>query len=148
MITTTKWSKVVGLSENNKVWYGRDEVKHRFDIQRFSSCIKAKRGDLSLRDVATSSNVSISTLSRLERGYEPDLSTLMAICDWLQMSVSCFLKCEDEGDQNATPTKLETNVADEVSLLLRSASAEFDPNVAVALSTIIAALHNGPVKED
>jgi hypothetical protein len=51
-----------------------------------------KRGRLagqvmSLRDLSTKTGVSIATLSRVERGFLPDVTTLCRLCDWLNIKV-------------------------------------------------------------
>ena len=43
------------------------------------------RGDRGIREVATEVGVSPATLSRVERGYMPDLETFGKICRWLQV---------------------------------------------------------------
>lgn len=43
------------------------------------------RGDRGIREVANTVGVSPATLSRVERGYMPDLETFGKICRWLQV---------------------------------------------------------------
>ena len=51
------------------------------DIDRLSKMLKEKRGKMNLRDTAKAiGDVSISTLSRVEQGKIPDLSTFLKIC--------------------------------------------------------------------
>lgn len=63
----------------------------QIDIQRFSQLIRQKRGSKNLRDTAKEiGDVSLSTLSRVEQGKLPDLSTFLKICAWLEMSPNDF----------------------------------------------------------
>jgi transcriptional regulator with XRE-family HTH domain len=60
--------------------------------------IAAKRGSRSLRQVAAESGVSFSTLSRIETGKDPDLTTLKALCRWLRITPNealCWPKDEE-----------------------------------------------------
>lgn len=61
------------------------------DIEKFAQLVKNKRGRSNLRDIANEiGEVSISTLSRIEQGKIPDLSTYMKICEWLEVSPDEF----------------------------------------------------------
>ena len=51
---------------------------------------KAKR--LSLRDLSEEIGVSFNTLSRVERGYLPDLKNFQLIVDWLGLPADNFLE--------------------------------------------------------
>lgn len=44
-----------------------------------------KRGTRGIREVAEEIQVSASTLSRVERGFLPDLETFAKICKWLSV---------------------------------------------------------------
>lgn len=83
------------------------------DIQIFSDLIRAKRGDRSLREVANASGVSISTLSRVERGAIPDVNTFLALCDWLDVPPHEFIKNTEfqgrKADCASICTKLRTD---------------------------------------
>lgn len=60
-----------------------------------------KSRQLSLRDLADEIDVSFNTLSRVERGYMPDLTNYNRIVKWLGVPASAFL---DEADRvSATP---------------------------------------------
>lgn len=62
----------------------------QFDLSRFVTALKAKRGQQSLRDVAEQCGVNASTLSRIENGAVPELDTLTTLCDWLGRSPGDF----------------------------------------------------------
>ena len=61
------------------------------DIEKFAQLVKNKRGNRNLRDIADDiGDVSISTLSRIEQGKIPDLSTYLKICEWLGVTPNEF----------------------------------------------------------
>lgn len=57
------------------------------------STVSARREHLSLglREAARVSGVSHATLSRVEKGEEPDINTFAKLCSWLQLSPTLFL---------------------------------------------------------
>ena len=56
---------------------------------------------LSLRDLAAEIGVSLNTLSRVERGYVPNLNNFQRIVDWLGVPADSFL--EAQADPASTP---------------------------------------------
>ena len=61
------------------------------DIEKFAQLVRNKRSKRNLRDIADEiGDVSISTLSRIEQGKIPDLSTYMRICEWLEVTPDEF----------------------------------------------------------
>lgn len=68
-------------------------MQYEFDSQEFSKRVKTKRLielNLGLREVSKKSKVSISTLSRVENGFVPDMGTLIKISNWLKTPPSVF----------------------------------------------------------
>lgn len=59
-----------------------------------------KARHLSLRDLAVEIDVSFNTLSRVERGYLPDLTNYNRIVKWLGVPASTFL----ESNKSVAPT--------------------------------------------
>jgi transcriptional regulator with XRE-family HTH domain len=101
---------------------------------RLPSLIKAKRreGSIGLREAATESKVSPSTLSRLERGITevlPDTDTLKKLATWLNISLDEML-IEEKLDISDTP-KLTT--PEEIEVNLR-ADKNLSPETAKALA--------------
>lgn len=47
--------------------------------------IKQKRGLKGIREIAARIGISSATLSRVERGYLPDLETFQKICQWVEI---------------------------------------------------------------
>lgn len=66
--------------------------------------LKAERRKrrLSLREVSYETGISVNTLSRVERGYLPDLKNYQRLVDWLGVSADTFL--ETIGPESATGT--------------------------------------------
>jgi transcriptional regulator with XRE-family HTH domain len=54
-------------------------------LQTLGRMIAEKRGDRGLRETAKEIGTSHATLSRVERGYLPDLETFGKICKWLNV---------------------------------------------------------------
>ncbi len=44
-----------------------------------------RRGERGIRDTAREIGISHATLSRVERGYLPDLETFRKVCEWLEI---------------------------------------------------------------
>ena len=58
---------------------------------------------LSLRDLADETGISLNTLSRVERGYMPDLKNYQKIVDWLGVPADTFLDADIDQDPIETP---------------------------------------------
>src|SRR5260370_30272846 len=61
---------------------------------QLGGALKAERRKrrLSLREVSYETGVSVNTLSRVERGYLPDLKNYQRIIDWLGVPADTFLE--------------------------------------------------------
>lgn len=73
-----------------------------FDAKRFGIHVKALREkrNYGLRKAAEEIGCSASTLSRIERGTnDVDLTTFLAICDWLGFSPSIYIVQPEETAQ-------------------------------------------------
>lgn len=57
----------------------------RISLQTLGRKLRVRRGERGIREVAGEINVSPATLSRIERGYLPDLDTFGKICKWLRV---------------------------------------------------------------
>jgi transcriptional regulator with XRE-family HTH domain len=53
---------------------------------------KREEAKLSIREAAAEANVSFSTLSRVEAGAQPDLTTFLNLCAWLGVDPATFLR--------------------------------------------------------
>jgi transcriptional regulator with XRE-family HTH domain len=68
---------------------GRPEVE-RLDMSALAQLIRDRRGGQSLRQTAEDVGVSFSTLTRVENGAQPDLTSFAKICAWLGVAPSRF----------------------------------------------------------
>lgn len=57
----------------------------KITLQALSRKLVDKRGDRGIREVAKEIGISPATLSRVERGYLPDIETFGKICRWLDL---------------------------------------------------------------
>lgn len=57
----------------------------KLTLQALGRKLEEKRGNRGIREVANDIGISHSTLSRVERGYLPDLETFSKICKWLNV---------------------------------------------------------------
>jgi transcriptional regulator with XRE-family HTH domain len=64
-----------------------------WDVSELGALLKKRRKsrNLSLRDVADQTGVSLNTLSRVERGHVPDLPNFRKIIEWLDVPADVFL---------------------------------------------------------
>lgn len=107
------------------------------DFARLSKLVKAKRGDRGLREIAEEiGDISPSTLSRIEGERVDDVasSTLLRICDWLDVAPSEIIK--NAGDSPPPDIDLPSFV----DLQLR-AKKDLDPATAKMLSEMFKAAY-------
>ena len=75
-----------------------------FDTRALAARLKTRRGSRPLRAVAPEiPGVSLSTLSRIENGSAPDMTTFLACCDWLAASPQEFFP-------DATPVSADADM--------------------------------------
>ncbi len=63
----------------------------KLTLQSLGRMLTEKRGMTGIRQVAREIGVSPATLSRVERGYLPDLDTFGKICKWLRVDPAQIL---------------------------------------------------------
>ena len=56
----------------------------KLNIQALGRKLLEARGERGVREVAREIGISPATLSRVERGYLPDLETFGSVCKWLK----------------------------------------------------------------
>jgi transcriptional regulator with XRE-family HTH domain len=71
----------------------KETVKQNIEI--FGRKLEQARGTRGIREVAAEIGVSAATLSRVERGYMPDLETFGKICRWLKVDPAEILGMKD-----------------------------------------------------
>ena len=107
------------------------------DFARLAKLVRSKRGDRGLREIAEEiGDISPSTLSRIEGERVNDVasSTLLRICDWLDVAPSEII--QDVGDSPPP----EIDVPSTVELQLR-ADKDLDPVMAKMLSEMFKAAY-------
>ncbi len=107
------------------------------DFARLSKLVKAKRGDRGLREIAEEiGDISPSTLSRIEGERVDDVatSTLLRICDWLDLATSEIIKDAGEGPAP------EIDLPSFIDLELRP-KKDLDPTMAKMLSEMFKAAY-------
>lgn len=63
-------------------------------LQTLGRILADRRGERGIRAVAKEIGISHATLSRVERGYMPDLETFSKICKWLEVDPGEMLGCK------------------------------------------------------
>lgn len=68
-------------------------MKLIFDRENFSKELRVKRAvlNISMGDAAGQIGVSKATLSRLENGHTPEITTYAMACTWLDVGMSFFI---------------------------------------------------------
>jgi len=70
----------------------------KISLQSLGRRAAEQRGERGIREAASEIGISAATLSRIERGYLPDLKTFSRICKWLGLDPGEVL-----GIKQATP---------------------------------------------
>lgn len=62
----------------------------RLDVSQLGRLVRERRGNQSLRQAAGDAQVSFSTMSRVEAGAQPDLTSFTRLCAWLGLPPGRF----------------------------------------------------------
>ncbi|RLB65924.1 MAG: transcriptional regulator [Deltaproteobacteria bacterium] len=73
-------------------------------IQTLGLKLLEQRGERGIREVAREIGISHATLSRVERGFLPDLDTFSKVCRWLDVDPGEILKVRARGGSAETPS--------------------------------------------
>lgn len=101
--------------------------------------IKRRRDELglSLRDVADVTNVSASTLSRIENGTgKPDADNIARLTTWLDMPVDRVMKMTQAGDEVEAVVYYPREATPEIVEAHLRADKNLTPDTAKALSEL------------
>ena len=66
----------------------------KLSLQSLGRLALDRRGERGIRETATEMGISAATLSRVERGFMPDLETFGKICKWLRADPGSVLGIE------------------------------------------------------
>ncbi len=72
-------------------------------LENLGRLVKGKRGERGIRAVAKEIGISHATLSRVERGFHPDLERYQKICKWLGVSVEAVADKETSQSTSTIP---------------------------------------------
>ena len=130
------------LARETAVWY-QFPMAAITPQRNISLLIKAKRRKtgLGVREAADECGISAATMSRLERGGNPqlpDASTLTKLANWLRVSVADLLKHKESGVHAPEP---EENMPEFVEVHLR-ADKNLSPETADALAKMFRQLYD------
>lgn len=105
------------------------------DVEAFYAALDAKRQkeSRSWRDLATSLEISPSTLTRMAQGKRPDVDAFATLLRWLGMSADSFMR----------PVEKKKREADTVAMISAHLRADrnIDPKDAEALEDILKAAY-------
>jgi transcriptional regulator with XRE-family HTH domain len=84
------------------------------DVSELGRLVRQKRADeeLSVRQAASQARVSFSTISRVETGAQPDLTTFTSLCAWLGVDPSRFFTPISRRSQTPLDEAIEHLVTD------------------------------------
>lgn len=117
-------------------------LSYYLDIQSLARLTRSKRGSQGLRVSAQEYCISASTLSRVERGQVPDISSFLALCDWIEVSPARLFKnsADKRQEERSSDSELILSKADELALRVR-ADSRLDPATANVLTVLIKAAY-------
>ena len=99
-------------------------------LQNLGTIIRERRGERGLREVAREIPTSPATLSRIEGGKMPDLTTFGKLCQWLKIDPAHLLGITSSGSEPSERPAVGATAH------LR-AEKEIDPDTARALANVI-----------
>ena len=103
----------------------------KISLETLGRKVAEKRGGVGIRAAAQVVGISPATLSRVERGFLPDLATFAKVCQWLEISPGEVL--------GVGPTKEETALP-RVAVHFKKEAA-LAPETARALAQMVLAAH-------
>lgn len=108
----------------------------KISLETLGRLAAAKRDDLGVRAAAKEIGISAATLSRVERGYLPDLDTFGKICKWLEVDPGQVLGVKPSS--SSTP-KVAVHFKKQAALT---------PATAQALAQMVLAAHRAWLETD
>ena len=112
-------------------------MSYYLDTEKLADLVRHKRGDRSLRAIASITGVSPSTLSRVENEKTPDVDTFLTLCDWLEVPPAELMK--------NTKNIPRLSMAQSLCIKVRS-DPRLKPEIANVLAALIKAAYSIPAK--
>lgn len=103
----------------------------KITLHQLGDRLRREREPRGVREVAEEIGISPATLSRVERGYVPDLGTFAKICNWMKIDPGQVL-----GIETSKKAKTATRPSAEVTAHFR-ANRTISPKLATALADLI-----------
>ena len=100
-------------------------------LEQIGALVREQRRARGVRQVADEIGISPATLSRVENGKQPDISTFEKLCRWLQMSPEEFL---DVGSPEPPSPTMSSPITATAHL---RAKRQISPQLAQALGEMI-----------
>ena len=102
-----------------------DNKKGWFDAKAFYEALDAERlsQKLNWKQVAASSGVSASTLTRMAQGKRPDVDGLAALAAWSGLIADDFIRSDDDRPEPASLAKITTYLRSDRNLTPEAATA-------------------------
>ena len=106
----------------------------KITLHQLGDKLRREREPRGVREVAKEIGISPATLSRVERGYVPDLGTFAKICTWMKIDPAHVL-----GIETAKKSKKRKVATDAVVTAHFRANRTVSPKLATALADLILA---------
>lgn len=106
----------------------------KITLHQLGDRLRRRRQDRGVRDVAKEIGISPATLSRVERGYLPDLETFAKICDWMKIDPAAVL-----GIRSPESRRTKRSTASPTVTAHFRADQTISPTLAKALADLILA---------
>jgi transcriptional regulator with XRE-family HTH domain len=107
----------------------------RLAIHQLGDRLRRQRGERGVREVAKEVGISAATLSRVERGFVPDLETFAKICAWMGIDPGSVLGLQ------ASKNKPRTRPRAAAATVHFKSDPTTSPKLAKALADLIIAAH-------
>ena len=103
------------------------------DVKELAELVRHKRGDRGLREIASTTGISASTISRVENEKTLDVQTFLTLCDWLEVSPHQLIK--------STKNISKLSNAESLCIKVRS-DPRLKPEIANVLAVLIQAAYS------
>jgi len=94
-------------------------------INELGPLVLRHRGNMGVRAAAKEIGISPTTLSRIEKGHVPDVSTLQKVCDWLDEESSKFTGIGNLQIAFKSSKAIPPDTAQSLAVLIEKASNQF-----------------------